>query len=89
MQEGCLNLGEVLGFRRGACIYVCFRIRPLWESTVVGVESVVIGLLLFITGHQSITQGALLHLATLGASLIILISNVDLRSACSSISHYP
>ena len=39
-------------------------------------ESFVIGLLLFITGHQSITQGALLHLTTLGASLIILSSQM-------------
>ena len=57
-------------------VFVYFRIRPLWESIVVGVESTVIGLLLFITGHQSITQGALLHLATLGASLTILSSQM-------------
>ena len=43
---------------------------------VVGVESFVIGLLLFITGHQSITQGALSHLTTLGASLTTLSSQM-------------
>ena len=32
--------------------------------------------LLFITGHQIITQGALLHLATLVASLLILSSQI-------------
>ena len=40
------------------------------------------------SSDQIITHGALLHVATLGITANTLISFVDLRSACSSDSHY-